>query len=147
MLTRVRRRDAALFFVPLLLYAVNQQIKHRVKWEAAGYLLRCHANDYLGGIAFAAYLNLVIALSRWPARRLHSPLQFVAAGLLCGLFWEGIAPLFLARSTGDWLDVAAYLLGMLTYWALGCRGTPRGQGGEAQIGPPLTAAPEREGRG
>lgn len=86
-----------------------------------GYLLRCHFNDYLGGIAFAAYLNLVISFSRWPHLRLHTPLQFAAAGLLCGLVWEGITPLFLSSSTGDWLDVAAYVLGMLTYWLLWAR--------------------------
>ena len=39
------------------------------------------------------------------------------------LFWEGVTPLFLPSSTGDPLDVAAYVLGMLTYWLLWGRRT------------------------
>ena len=104
---------------------MNQQIKYQVETPVLGYLLRCHFNDYLGGIAFAAYLNLVISLSRWPHRRLRHPLQFVAAGLLCALVWEGITPLFLPSSTGDWLDAVAYVLGMLTYWLLCARRSER----------------------
>ena len=61
MLTRQRRGDLALILVPLALYAVNQRVKTQVPWPAAGYLLRCHFNDYLGGAAFAAYLNLILS--------------------------------------------------------------------------------------
>ena len=120
-LSKTQRWDLLFFCIPFVLYAVNQQIKYEVTVPLLGYLLRCHFNDYLGGIAFAAYLNLVISFSRWPHLRLHTPLQFAAAGLLCGLVWEGITPLFLSSSTGDWLDVAAYVLGMLTYWLLWAR--------------------------
>lgn len=114
----MQRIDLAFFIAPFALYALNQQIKYQVEAPVIGYLLRCHFNDYLGGIAFAAYLNLVISFSKWPTRRLKKPLHFAAAGILCGLFWEWIAPMFLPHSTGDWLDVAAYVLGMLTYWAM-----------------------------
>lgn len=37
---------------------------------------------------------------------------------VCSLCWEGIAPTILSYSTADWRDCIAYLLGMLTYWAL-----------------------------
>ena len=47
---------------------------------------------------------------------------------MCGLAWEGIAPLVLPDSTGDWLDVAAYVLGMLTYWLLWARRAPAEEG-------------------
>ncbi|MEI3363970.1 MAG: hypothetical protein V8R75_16395 [Oscillospiraceae bacterium] len=40
---------------------MNQQVKTRVTVRVLGDLLRCHANDYLGGIAFAAYLNLILS--------------------------------------------------------------------------------------
>ena len=117
-LSRTQRVDLAFFAAPFVFYAINQQIKYQVETPLLGYFLRCHCNDYLGGVAFAAYLNLVISLSRWPERRLCKPLQFILAGLLCGLAWEGIAPLVLPDSTGDWLDVATYVLGMLTYCLL-----------------------------
>ena len=124
-LNRTQRRDLILFCAPFAFYAVNEQIKYRVSAPLLGYLLRCHFNDYLGGIAFAAYLNLVISFSKWPHRRLRSPLQFIAAGLLCSVAWELITPLFLPSSTGDWLDVIAYVLGMLTYWLLAGRRAPQ----------------------
>ena len=43
-----------MFCAPFAFYAVNEQIKYRVSAPLLGYLLRCHFNDYLGGIAFAA---------------------------------------------------------------------------------------------
>ena len=123
LLNRQRRGDLLCIAVPFALYFCNQQLKYRVDVPVLGYLLRCHVNDWLGGIAFAAYLNLILSLSRWPEKRLRRPGQFAVAGLLCGLFWEGIAPLFLPGSTADLLDVAAYVLGMLTYWMLWGRRT------------------------
>lgn len=124
-LSRERRGNLLLILLPLTLYAVNQRVKMRIDWPVVGYLLRCHVNDYLGGIAFAAYLNLILSLSRWPERQLRRLWQFLAAGVLCGLFWEWIAPRFLPNSVGDPWDVAAYVLGMLTYWLLWARRLPR----------------------
>ncbi len=109
MLNRERRGDLLLVLGPLALYALNQQVKTRVTVRVLGDLLRCHANDYLGGIAFAAYLNLILSLSRWPEKRLRRPGELVVLGLLCGLCWECIAPLFLPDSVGDPLDVVAFM--------------------------------------
>lgn len=117
-LTGEQRRDLICFCVPFVLYAVNQAVKYRVGVPVLGDVLRYHWNDYLGGIAFAAYLNLVFSFSRWPRLRLRTPLHFLIAGTLCGLFWECLTPLFLPSSTGDWRDVVAYVLGMLTYGLL-----------------------------
>ena len=40
-----------------------------------------------------------------------SPLAATVFLLLCGLFWEGITPLYLPRSVADPLDLLAYWLG------------------------------------
>ena len=57
-------------------------------------------------------LDCALELSgRQPVRRAASALGF---SLLCGGFWELVTPLYLARSTGDWRDVAAVCLGGLT---------------------------------
>ena len=71
-------------------------------------------------------MNLILSLSRWPEKRLRRAWQFLAAGVLCGLFWECAAPRFLPDSIGDPWDVLAYVLGMLTYWAIWARRTPEG---------------------
>ena len=85
--------------------------------DLVGYLLQCHANDFLGGTAFLAYTNLLIDLVKPDVRfeRLPTILVFI---FLCGLFWELVAPAFLADSVGDPFDLIAYMLGGCLYWAL-----------------------------
>ena len=116
MLTQERRRDLLLLLGALALYGVNQQVKTRVSWPAAEYLLRCHMNDYLGGIAFAAYLNLILSVSRWPEKRLNRPWQFLVVGVLCGLFWECAAPLFLPHSVGGPMGCGGLCAGDADLW-------------------------------
>ncbi len=124
-LNKKQKKDLLFFIVPLLLFQVNELIKADVQIPVLGYLLRCHFNDYLGGISFAAYLNLVLSLSNWTTFRLTKIWHFLIAGLLCGICWEVITPLFMQSSTGDVWDVAAYILGMLTYWLCGIKGVSK----------------------
>lgn len=79
------------------------------------YLFQCHFNDFLGGMAFIAYANLLISLVRPEVRfkKLTSMLVFI---FLCGLFWEYVAPLFISKSVSDPLDLIAYIAGALAYW-------------------------------
>ncbi|KMY43370.1 hypothetical protein AC622_03120 [Bacillus sp. FJAT-27916] len=115
-LNRKQKKDLLFFIVPLILFQVNELIKADVQIPVLGYVLRCHFNDYLGGISFAAYLNFILSLSNWTSFQLTKIQHFLIAGLLCGICWELITPLFIQSSTGDFWDVIAYILGMLTYW-------------------------------
>ena len=115
-LNKKQKKDLLFFIVPLILFQVNELIKADVQIPVLGYLLRCHFNDYLGGISFAAYLNFILSLSNWTSFQLTKIQHFLIAGLLCGICWELITPLFIQSSTGDFWDVIAYILGMLTYW-------------------------------
>ena len=115
-LTKKQKKDLLFFIVPLFLFQVNELIKSDVQLPVLGYLLRCHFNDYLGGISFAAYLNFVLSLSNWTSFQLTKSKHFLIAGLLCGICWEIITPIFIQSSTGDIWDFVAYILGMLTYW-------------------------------
>ena len=79
-------------------------------------LLAWHFADFLAGGLMLCILNAALELSgRRPVRRGSSVLCF---SLLCGGFWELVTPLYLARSTGDWRDVAAVCLGGLTMYAI-----------------------------
>ena len=79
-------------------------------------LLAWHFADFLAGGLMLCILNAALELSgRRPVRRAASALGF---SLLCGGFWELVTPLYLARSTGDWRDVAAVCLGGLAMQAL-----------------------------
>lgn len=115
-LNKKQKKDLMFFIVPLILFQVNELIKADVQIPVLGYVLRCHFNDYLGGISFAAYLNFILSLSNWTSFQLTKIQHFLIAGLLCGICWELITPLFIQSSTGDFWDVIAYILGMLTYW-------------------------------
>ena len=115
-LNRKQKKDLLFFLVPLILFQVNELIKADMQIPMIGYLLRCHFNDYLGGISFAGYLNFILSLSNWTSFQMTKPWHFITAGLVCGFCWELITPLFIQSSTGDVLDVAAYIFGMLTYW-------------------------------
>ena len=118
-LNKRQKKDLLFFIVPLILFQVNELIKADVQTPVLGYLLRCHFNDYLGGISFAAYLNFILSLSNWTSFQLTKIHHFLVAGLFCGICWEVITPLFIKTSTGDAWDIIAYILGMLTYWYYG----------------------------
>ena len=82
-----------------------------------GEMLSSHGNDLLGGVAFLAYVNLLISLVKpeFRLKRLASMLAFI---FLCGLFWEYAAPLFVANSVSDPLDLATYMIGAFVYWLI-----------------------------
>ncbi|PQD94266.1 hypothetical protein CYL18_15465 [Pradoshia eiseniae] len=115
-LNKKQKKDLLFFIVPLILFQLNELIKADIQIPVLGYLLRCHLNDYFGGISFAAYLNFVLSLSNWTSFQLTKIRHFLVAGLFCGICWEVITPIFMQSSTADIWDVVAYILGMLTYW-------------------------------
>lgn len=85
--------------------------------SAASYLLSCHAIDAIGGCAFMAYTNLLLDLVK-PDMRFKRVVSTLVYMLFCGVFWEAIAPSFVPNSTGDVLDVVAYLVGACCYLLL-----------------------------
>ena len=80
-------------------------------------LFKNHVNDFIGGIAFLAYTNVLLALVK-PDKMIKSPLVALAFIFGCGLFWECAAPLFVPGSVGDPLDLASYVLGGCAYWTI-----------------------------
>lgn len=108
--------DLPIAFVSLALYGINRFTTCFSSLAWVGPIFRFHFNDYLGAIVFLCYVNILFAACRRP--RLVKLPPLMALGGLCSLFWEGLAPRVFPRSTGDWLDCAAYLLGCVTYWVL-----------------------------
>ena len=106
---------ATLFFLcdNVLIGAVSDALPE----STASYLMQCHAVDTIGGCAFMAYTNLLLDLVKSDMRfkRVASTLVYM---FLCGVFWEAIAPSFVPDSTGDALDVIAYLVGACCYLLL-----------------------------
>ena len=103
----------------LAFYCLNRfVIKPTVTDTLLGIFVRCHLNDYLGGILFPIYINIWIDLFGDLKHRITALLPSLLVGILCSVFWEGIAPFFLSYSTADWLDCIAYIAGSFTYWCI-----------------------------
>lgn len=103
----------------LLFYANNLFLKEAIAPGTGllSLLAHNHLNDFLGGIAFLGYTNLLLDLFRPNVRICKLPvcLAYIFA---CGLFWEYLAPFFVPGSVGDPLDLVAYVCGSAVYWAL-----------------------------
>lgn len=118
LIRRYGKLDAILLVGAALAYALNSLVLKPLfagspfAWLFGGYL-----NDAVGGIAFLAYANLLIALYS-PAKRIRRLPRCLAFIFACGLLWEYAFPVIVPNSTTDPLDLVAYLVGALAYWAI-----------------------------
>ena len=67
-----------------------------------------------------AYTNLLI---QWIGRGRYSigfttPMRIAGLTIFCVIIWEGIAPMLIANSTRDLLDIVAYSIGSCCYFLL-----------------------------
>lgn len=109
--------DIAVLLIAAALYALNAAfLKPAFAGVPAGVFFAGYFNDILGGAAFLAYTNALVCLYD-PRRRLRRFVSCVAYISCCGLFWEFAAPCFVADSTADVLDLVAYVVGAVLYWA------------------------------
>lgn len=95
-------------------YIVNRLTKAYNEIPYIGYLCKCHLNDFIGGVVFVAYVNILFEKSKYP--KLEKCSHICLLMLLCGCFWECVCPIFLTYSTADFLDVISYILGGIVYW-------------------------------
>ena len=89
-------------------YAVNRFVLIPLTgWR----LLAWYGADFLAGGMMLCILNGALALAQ--RQPLGHPLAASAFAVGCGLFWEYVTPLYLARSVSDLWDVAAVWLGAM----------------------------------
>ena len=97
-----------------LLYLIN---KHYLRMVFYYPFFRFYFNDVLAGIVILAYSNIVISLSNVKFN-LYSLKNIIVFNLVIGLFWEYVTPLYYSKSTGDPLDVVAYVVGGIVYYLI-----------------------------
>lgn len=103
-----------LFFI--IIYFFNRLFKSYINVYIIGYICRCHLNDFIGGIIFCIYTNMLLVLNnKMPINKISHLILFM---LFVSLLWEYFFPLFLPYSTSDILDVFSYLLGTTIYYLL-----------------------------
>ena len=100
------RRYAPILTAIAAAYAANRFfLIPRTGW----WVLSCYGADFLAGGMMLCILNGALETAgRLPLLR---PLAVSVFCLGCGLFWEYVTPLYLARSVSDPWDVAAVWLG------------------------------------
>ena len=97
-----------------LLYLINKYYLRMVFYYP---FFRFYFNDVLAGIVILAYSNIVISLSNVKFN-LYSLKNIIVFNLVIGLFWEYVTPLYYSKSTGDPLDVVAYVVGGIVYYLI-----------------------------
>lgn len=107
--------NLVLFFVIFFLYHFNDYFLKQHTHGAVQYLCKNHLNDFMGGILFVAYTNLILLTRNQLMYRLWHIVLFC---LCVGLFWEFVTPLFHRESVADWIDVCCYVLGGIVYWLM-----------------------------
>ena len=108
--------DAAIIACILILYGLNRFIfKTVVNIPVISYLLKCHFNDWLGGIFIVAYINVILRYSRHKHRRIHTMPCVIMIEVFCGIVWEFFGPYICHHGTSDYYDILAYILGGITY--------------------------------
>ena len=78
--------------------------------------LHCYFNDLFAMPFILGYTNLLILWVGGRASYFSTPIRIGWLTVLCVFVWEGLAPMLLANSTRDMLDVVAYSFGSLCYF-------------------------------
>lgn len=113
---RELKKELSVIAVSMTIYIVNRIFKYKIDMPVIGYLCRCHLNDFIGGIVFTGYVNLLLESgNRKPLRKLR---QILLLMLIAGISWEYVIPVFIHRGTADFYDIIAYELGGLLYWEI-----------------------------
>lgn len=103
----------------LLIYCINRFcLKRVIDLPVVGYILRCHFNDYLGGICIIAYINLVLMHSKYKYACIQKFSTAIIVTAICGVLWEYIMPALYRHSVSDFADVISYMTGGITYFVI-----------------------------
>ena len=88
------------------LYALNE-----LYLKSLHAIFRNHFNDILAMPLLLSYSSILIK------KTLTYPF-IISMTIICSFVWEFVTPIFKTNSTGDWLDVVAYVVGSLL-WVIG----------------------------
>ena len=109
-------KDAIVIVCVLIFYSLNRFVfKTIVDIPIISYLLKCHFNDWLGGIFIVAYINVVLQYSRYRHMRIHTLPCVILINTLCGIVWEFVGPYVFHHGTSDYYDILAYIFGGIAY--------------------------------
>ena len=100
----------------MTIYIVNRFILKGLEIQYFDYLIKSHLGDYIGGIVFCIYLNMVLFIGK--IKPINKFWIIFTIMLFVSILWEYFFTMFLKNSTSDPLDIIAYMLGTITYFLL-----------------------------
>lgn len=115
LLNKSTKINLNIFIICLVIYFVNRLTNDTYYIPYLSYVLRYHFNDYLAGIVFLAYLNIILGISKYKQIRVLKWIPVIFTGIIIGTFWEYITPIYKSDSTSDVIDVICYILGAISY--------------------------------
>lgn len=105
--------DYTILIFGIIIYFLNKRFCGYIPWQHIAYICKNHLNDFVCGLIFPAYINIILYLDE--RRTLKSPFIIMGVMLCCGLFWEYAAPLLIPYSVSDPFDVMCYIGGGYVY--------------------------------
>ena len=83
-------------------------------------ILKNHFNDFLAGVLMCSYTHIILCLSKNKkyVRCFEKFTGLILFILICGTFWEYTPAFIKKNAVADILDVVAYVIGAIVYWAI-----------------------------
>ena len=109
------RREFLIFAGAICLYVCNELIFKKLPLHKSLFFSN-HFNDMLAPALLLSYSTVLVTIAGFA--RIIRFWRVFALTLACGVFWEYVTPLYLARSTSDPLDLVFYMVGFFVYWTI-----------------------------
>lgn len=110
-----RKTNFIILISGMILYILNTHTKHLHTIPFLYWFMNCYFNDFVGGVTFITYTNIVLSYKKIAPLSLPKILLLL---LFCGFCWEVITPLFKKNSVLDIWDFVAYEAGGILYWMI-----------------------------
>ena len=110
------KKHILVLIVAMTIYILNRFVLKGLEIQYLDYILKNHFGDYIGGLVFCIYLNMILVIGkRKPINKFWIIFTIM---FLISVLWEYFFPMFLEYSTSDPLDIVAYMFGTITYFLL-----------------------------
>ena len=110
------KTDGCILFLLTIFYTVNRiYLKGKTNTPCLDYILKCHFNDFLAGIAIISYINIALLFSCNKEVRIDTYRLSIVITICCGLIWEYVLPSIFQHGVSDIYDVVAYISGGIVY--------------------------------
>ena len=108
------KKELKIIIVCMIIYTINRLLKKYINIPILGYLCKCYVSDFICGIVFCSYVNLVLIKGGY--KTITKYYQIFILIFFSGILWEYFFPIFISYSVSDKYDLLAYILGGTVYY-------------------------------